>query len=578
MACRSPHHKHRPGGGQEIADAFAAMLADTRASMTEASGRYTPIGTEMISELLIPEVDFYQARAEASPLSNFEADFWRPWLIEGKVEKIPLFAYVYHEYGPIRMDGWGKLGAEAGEAFYWTAARVVLWGGLFELNYEFSALEALDGQVDDPEEHYYHFAPRADEIDPGKAAFVGEVARARAGWANRYLAYGTMLRPPQLSVPPVTLDYCLYNCGREVPHFGEKGHITVPSVVSAGWRYRDEAAALLFAEPPGRSHRPSRCRSSPPATAWLGSRPASLPYHQRRLRRPRPAGRWPDPVTGACPRAASWDSRCTDGWPVTPAFSELDDAAGGLGDGCLTACLLACLPPGLARRSRRRTPRPHSCRRGDAGGLAARRPKHRRRRPRHRRRRPPPATATAEVPVLAEQDRALRQVSEVKQVARLVGEGAINDTPRRWDLNGADLGSMFDVGGKLYMVFGDSYGCCIPGTGGPGNAARLAQELHGDHQRSRSGRWADLRRHDRGQARPRGRADPPRQVRPDGDPHQRHCGGQANVPPLHGGDGLGRSGPVVPERVRAWPTRTTAATPGRRTRTQSGTARATSAR
>jgi hypothetical protein len=29
---------------------------------------------------------------------------------------------------------------------------------------------------------------------------------------------------------------------------------------------------------------------------------------------------------------------------------------------------------------------------------------------------------------------------------------------------------MFDKGDKLYMVFGDSFGCCIPGTGGPGNA------------------------------------------------------------------------------------------------------------
>ncbi len=61
-------------------------------------------------------------------------------------------------------------------------------------------------------------------------------------------------------------------------------------------------------------------------------------------------------------------------------------------------------------------------------------------------------------------------VTEVDEVARLLGEGAINDTQAKWEISGADLGSMFDKGDKLYMVFGDLYGCCIPGTGGPGNA------------------------------------------------------------------------------------------------------------
>ena len=246
MACRSPHHNHAPGGGRDLADAYARTFADTKAAMGEATGRYTAIGTEMISELLIPEVDFYQARAEASPLSTFEADFWRQWVIEGKVEKIPLFAYVYHEYGPLRMDGWGKLGAEAGDAFYWTAARIALWGGLFELNYEFSALEALDGRTDDPAEHYFHFAPRADEVDPARAVFVGELARTRAGWANRYLAYGVMLPPPRLDVPVANLDFCLYNCGQSDPHYGQRGVLTVPSVVCSAWRDGDRRAALLF--------------------------------------------------------------------------------------------------------------------------------------------------------------------------------------------------------------------------------------------------------------------------------------------------------------------------------------------
>jgi hypothetical protein len=246
MACRSHSHPHQPGGGQEIADAFAGMLCDTKAAMSRAAGGYVPIGTEMVTELVIPFVDYYQARAEASPSSNFEADFWRAWLVQGKVEKIPLFAYVYHEYGPLRMDGWGKLSAEVGDVFYWVASRVTLWGGLFELNYEFSALEKLNDRTDDPLEHYYPFEPAAYEISPEKAAFVGEVARARTTWANSYLAYGTMLQPPELNVPVIELDYFLTNAGKDIPHYGEKGVILAPSVVCAAWRYRGERAAVFF--------------------------------------------------------------------------------------------------------------------------------------------------------------------------------------------------------------------------------------------------------------------------------------------------------------------------------------------
>lgn len=246
MSCRSPHHGHAPGGGEEIAGAFGRMYADTKAAMARAAGRYVPLGAEMISELTVPLFDYYQARAEASPVSNFEADFWRQWLVEGKVEKIPLFAYVYHEYGPVRMDGWSKLSTEVGDIFYWVASKVTLWGGLFELNYEFSALETLDGENDDPSEHYFHFTPRSYTVDAEKAAFVGQVARLRTGWANPYLAYGAMLPPPDLPAPAVSLDYFLYNCSQHTPHYEERGTVSVPSVLCSAWNYGGERAALLL--------------------------------------------------------------------------------------------------------------------------------------------------------------------------------------------------------------------------------------------------------------------------------------------------------------------------------------------
>src|SRR5690606_9694987 len=102
----------------------------------------------------LPETDFYQARAEASPASRFEAFPFRTWITNGDCEKVPLFTYLYHEYGPVRMDGWGQLAEEQGDLFFWIAARVFAWGGLYELNYEFTSLESVDGAVDDVRESY----------------------------------------------------------------------------------------------------------------------------------------------------------------------------------------------------------------------------------------------------------------------------------------------------------------------------------------------------------------------------------------------------------------------------------------
>jgi hypothetical protein len=246
MTCRAPHHGHPIGGGPWMVDAYARMYAATKEAMSVAKGAYVPQGAEMITECMIPSFDFYQARAEASPLSAFEADFFRTWIRQGDVEKIPLFAYLYHEYGPVRLDGWAKLSPEVGELFYWVASRVALWGGLFELNYEFSPLETLDGMDDDPAEHYYAFEPRSYQVDAAKTDFVREVAVARTGFANPYLVYGTMLRPLPFESPEINLDYFLYNVGTDRPHYEETGALRVPSVVQAAWRAPDGRLGFLF--------------------------------------------------------------------------------------------------------------------------------------------------------------------------------------------------------------------------------------------------------------------------------------------------------------------------------------------
>ena len=233
--CYSDGHGHPRGGGAFMVDAYRELYSTPSA----------PRGTEMVNEVFIDRLDFYQARAEASPVSSFEADKFRAWIKDGRVEKVPLFAYVYHEFGPVRMDGWAKLSREHGDLFYWIGARVLAWGGLFELNYEFSPLETIDGQAEPLDEHYFPLPDHRYEIDPEKAAFVRKLAAARTGPANPYLAYGTMLPPLELTSPTIELSWFHYNCPPGWPAFGDSGAHKVPAVVHCAWRHSDGAAVVL---------------------------------------------------------------------------------------------------------------------------------------------------------------------------------------------------------------------------------------------------------------------------------------------------------------------------------------------
>lgn len=245
LQCLATNHNHAPGAGNAIADAFTSMYRDTSAAMARAKGAYVPMGTEVISEIFLNVFDYYQARAEAGPYAPFEVEAFRDWLLQGRAEKIPVFTYVFQDRAPLRMDGWAKLSAESGELFYWSAAQVLLNGGLLQLNYEFSALEDLNGKWDDPVEHYYTFDERHHAIDPQKAAFVGEVARTRTGPANRFLAYGRMLPAPSVEVQPTTLGYYTYNVGKTQPIYGDRGLMTVPSALATAWQLDEKTIWLV---------------------------------------------------------------------------------------------------------------------------------------------------------------------------------------------------------------------------------------------------------------------------------------------------------------------------------------------
>lgn len=55
-------------------------------------------------------------------------------------------------------------------------------------------------------------------------------------------------------------------------------------------------------------------------------------------------------------------------------------------------------------------------------------------------------------------DRSPLEAIDTRMVSRLTGPGSINQTEGRWNIHGTDLGHMFWHRGRLYVVFGDTFG------------------------------------------------------------------------------------------------------------------------
>lgn len=253
VRCDVEAHGHPPGAGRWIIDGYRAMLSRRRDELHAAAGKRVAAGTELISEPYLADFDFYQARAEGSVMSMLEGDGFRAGEKAGWAEKVPLFAYVYHDVGPVRLDGNLKAASQYGAIFWWIAARVVAWGGLPELDYELSALEKFPGMTDSftwyetykPTYHVIDRTPYAAVADRG--AFLGRLGRARTGFARPWLAYGRMTRPARLLAgpSPVSVDWHLYNTFNRATdtssgieqgaEYYEQGNLAVKPIVQSAW-------------------------------------------------------------------------------------------------------------------------------------------------------------------------------------------------------------------------------------------------------------------------------------------------------------------------------------------------------
>jgi len=244
--CMSDEHGHPVGAGKEMTQAYRDIYIETKLRLTEEKGQYVPLGTEMMNEVFLDCLDYYQARANAQPCSFLETGIFRSIIKQGKAQIIPMFQYVYSGYAPLRMDGWGKLAQEGGDLIYHTIAKTYLWGGLFEINSEYSEMEAIGESVNSSEEHYSQFKHVSFQYDKAIVNYLAKFASLRTGRYNEFIAYGEMKRPPKIETTKAWRTYYQYNSSKHSEEQGDRGTILQDSILTAKY-FLDNRELMLLA-------------------------------------------------------------------------------------------------------------------------------------------------------------------------------------------------------------------------------------------------------------------------------------------------------------------------------------------
>jgi hypothetical protein len=191
--CYAPNHVHAPGAGGDITRAYVSLFGESQQRASQARGTYVPIGTECVSEPFVSCLDLYYPRTAGMSLDMETFPYVRDltWLPDGLMHIVPLFEFIYHEYGPLAAQGiypvspWGVSGAE--DFLTWAEARAVLWGGLF---------------VSFP-------VPESPRPSDQRTRFLRSLVSARTGFARDLLAYGRMQQPPTVDCGTIEIDHGL---------------------------------------------------------------------------------------------------------------------------------------------------------------------------------------------------------------------------------------------------------------------------------------------------------------------------------------------------------------------------------
>jgi len=195
--CYAQDHVHAPGAGRDITQAYVSLFRESQRRASSVKGHYVPIGTEVVSEPFVDCLDLYYPRNAGFNPDMEVLPYVRQltWLPDGQMEIVPLFPFIYHEYGPVAVQGvhpaypWGV--SEAEDFYTWAEARSFLWGGLIAT-----------------------FAVRVDSVlSERRVRFIRSLVAARTGFVRDFLAYGRMQRPPAIACGTIEIDHGLAEGG-----------------------------------------------------------------------------------------------------------------------------------------------------------------------------------------------------------------------------------------------------------------------------------------------------------------------------------------------------------------------------
>jgi len=195
--CWSTEHGHPPGTGRWMTEAYVSLIEETREAVSRVKGAYVPVGTECVGEPYVSCLDSYYARSAGIELTMETMPYTRflTWIPDGQMAVVPLFEFVYHEYGPVAMQGvysvypWSA--PEGDDLWTWSEARATLWGQLV----------------------VPHLLYPGAEVSAERRAFLHSMTAARTGFANEFLAYGRLQRSPRIDAGTVTIDHGLAEGG-----------------------------------------------------------------------------------------------------------------------------------------------------------------------------------------------------------------------------------------------------------------------------------------------------------------------------------------------------------------------------
>lgn len=221
--CFNSDHPH--GTRVNIIGEYLKQMAYTKQlASVKTSGVY---GQELVFEQMLPYVDFFQARANASLVGWMESNRIRSLVMNGSCRNVNMFDYVYSEYGVVRLDGYLNADELIGESYYHIAAYTALMGGIPEFNFEF----VHDGVF-----------LASDEHNGDMLSYIGYLGNIRQGYGKDYLVYGKMVKPPKATDESVVYDYIQQRTSSGIADGGE---IVWDKVITSAYSYNGSIGVFL---------------------------------------------------------------------------------------------------------------------------------------------------------------------------------------------------------------------------------------------------------------------------------------------------------------------------------------------